>query len=83
MTISIENYVEKCIWNEWSNRIKSINNHYIRKHFYPNNIEFLSPLVGLGPGRGYALLFFIVGPGAIPFTRIFGARLIALVFVNV
>ena len=34
MTISIENYVEQCIWNEWTNRIKSINNHYIRKHFY-------------------------------------------------
>ena len=44
MTISIENYVEQCIWNEWTNRIKSINNHYIRKHFYPNNIEFINNL---------------------------------------
>ena len=29
--------------------------------FYPNNIELLSPFVGLGHGRGYAFLFFIVG----------------------
>jgi MFS family permease len=34
---------------------------YIEFEFYPNNVDVLSPLVGLGPGRGYALLFFIVG----------------------
>ena len=34
---------------------------YLEFDFYPNNVDLLSPLVGLGPGRGYALLFFIVG----------------------
>ena len=34
---------------------------YLEFDFYPNNVDSLSPLVGLGPGRGYALLFFIVG----------------------
>src|SRR6056300_21 len=34
---------------------------YLEFDFYPNNVDLLSPIVGLGPGRGYALLFFIVG----------------------
>ena len=34
---------------------------YLEFDFYPNNVDLLSSLVGLGPGRGYALLFFIVG----------------------
>ena len=34
---------------------------YLEFDFYPNNIELLSPFVGLGHGRGYAFLFFIVG----------------------
>ena len=34
---------------------------YLEFDFYPNNVDLLSPLVGQGPGRGYALLFFIVG----------------------
>lgn len=42
MPISLENYVEQFVWDEWSNRIKGLNNHYIRKHFYPNNIEYIN-----------------------------------------
>ena len=34
---------------------------YLEFTFYPANIELLSPIVGTGPGRGYAFLFFIVG----------------------
>ena len=34
---------------------------YLEFTFYPENADILSPLVGTGPGRGYALLFFIVG----------------------
>ena len=34
---------------------------YLEFNFYPNNYETVSLLVGLGPGRGYALLFFIIG----------------------
>jgi len=34
---------------------------YLEFDFYPNNVDLLSPIVGLGPGRGYAFLFFIVG----------------------
>ena len=34
---------------------------YLEFTFYPANVELLSPIVGTGPGRGYALLFFIVG----------------------
>jgi MFS family permease len=29
--------------------------------YYPKNVDTLSPLVGTGPGRGYAFLFFLVG----------------------
>ena len=34
---------------------------YLEFSFYPENVDVLSPLVGTGPGRGYAILFFIVG----------------------
>ena len=34
---------------------------YLELSFYPNNIDLLKPIVGTGPGRGYALLFLIVG----------------------
>ena len=34
---------------------------YLEFTFYPNNINLLSPIIGTGPGRGYALLFLIVG----------------------
>jgi DHA3 family macrolide efflux protein-like MFS transporter len=34
---------------------------YLEFTFYPANEDILAPLVGTGPGRGYALLFFIIG----------------------
>ena len=34
---------------------------YLEFTFYPANKDFLSLLVGSGPGRGYAFLFFLVG----------------------
>ena len=34
---------------------------YLEFSFYPENIELLSPIIGTGPGRGYALLFLLVG----------------------
>ncbi len=34
---------------------------YLEFSYYPANSDFLSLLVGNGPGRGYAFLFFIVG----------------------
>ena len=34
---------------------------YLEFTFYPANVEILSPIVGTGEGRGYALLFLIVG----------------------
>ena len=34
---------------------------YLEFSFYPDNVDLLSPLVGTGPGRGYAFLFFLVG----------------------
>ena len=34
---------------------------YLEFTFYPENVDFLTPLVGSGPGRGYAFLFFLVG----------------------
>ena len=34
---------------------------YLEFSFYPSNIEILTPLVGSGPGRGYAFLFLIIG----------------------
>ena len=34
---------------------------YLEFSFYPEHVDVLSPLVGTGPGRGYAVLFFIVG----------------------
>jgi predicted MFS family arabinose efflux permease len=34
---------------------------YLEFTFYPANADILSPLVGTGPGRGYAFLFLIVG----------------------
>ena len=34
---------------------------YLEFSFYPQNVDILSPLVGSGPGRGYAFLFFIIG----------------------
>ena len=34
---------------------------YLEFSFYPRNIDALSPLIGTGPGRGYAFLFFLVG----------------------
>jgi len=34
---------------------------YLEFTFYPKNIDILSPIVGTGPGRGYALLFFVIG----------------------
>ena len=34
---------------------------YLELSFYPDNIELLSPIIGTGPGRGYALLFLLVG----------------------
>ena len=34
---------------------------YLEFSFYPENVNILSPLVGTGPGRGYAFLFFLVG----------------------
>ena len=34
---------------------------YLEFFFYPQNVDILTPLVGSGPGRGYAFLFFIIG----------------------
>ena len=34
---------------------------YLEFSFYPDNMELLSPIIGTGPGRGYALLFLLVG----------------------
>ena len=34
---------------------------YLEFSFYPDNIVLLSPIIGTGPGRGYALLFLLVG----------------------
>ena len=34
---------------------------YLEFSYYPENVDTLSPLVGTGPGRGYAFLFFLVG----------------------
>ena len=34
---------------------------YLEFSFYPDNIELLSPIIGTGSGRGYALLFLLVG----------------------
>ena len=34
---------------------------YLEFTFFPDNVDLLSPFVGTGPGRGYALLFFLVG----------------------
>ena len=34
---------------------------YLEFSFYPDNNELLSPIIGTGPGRGYALLFLLVG----------------------
>tara|TARA_B100000927_G_scaffold257873_1_gene226024 strand:+ start:2399 stop:3676 length:1278 start_codon:yes stop_codon:yes gene_type:complete len=34
---------------------------YLEFSFYPNNTDLLSPIVGTGPGRGYAFLFFLIG----------------------
>lgn len=34
---------------------------YLEFSFYPHNVDILTPLVGSGPGRGYAFLFFIIG----------------------
>jgi DHA3 family macrolide efflux protein-like MFS transporter len=34
---------------------------YLEFSFYPDNIELVSPIIGTGPGRGYALLFLLVG----------------------
>ena len=34
---------------------------YLEFSFYPKNIDMLSPLVGTGPGRGYAFLYFLIG----------------------
>ena len=34
---------------------------YLEFTFYPENVDILSPLVGTGPGRGYAFLLFLVG----------------------
>ena len=34
---------------------------YLEFSFYPQNVDILIPLVGSGPGRGYAFLFFIIG----------------------
>ena len=34
---------------------------YLEFSIYPDNIELLSPIIGTGPGRGYALLFLLVG----------------------
>ena len=34
---------------------------YLELSFYPDNMELLSPIIGTGPGRGYALLFLLVG----------------------
>ena len=44
MALSIENFIEKKIWDEWSNRLKLLKTYYIRKKFYPNNITFLETL---------------------------------------
>ncbi len=34
---------------------------YLEFSFYPDNIKLVSPIIGTGPGRGYALLFLLVG----------------------
>jgi len=34
---------------------------YLEFTFYPKNVDILAPIVGTGPGRGYALLFFAIG----------------------
>ena len=34
---------------------------FLEFSFYPQNVDILTPLVGSGPGRGYAFLFFIIG----------------------
>jgi len=34
---------------------------YLEFTFYPKNVDMLYPLVGTGPGRGYAFLYFLIG----------------------
>ena len=34
---------------------------YLEFSFYPKNVDMLSPLVGTGPGIGYAFLYFLIG----------------------
>ena len=34
---------------------------YLEFSFYPDNMVLLSPIIGTGPGRGYALLILLVG----------------------
>lgn len=45
MTITLETYYEKTIWNEWSNRIKKLSERKIRLLFYPNNMVALDLIV--------------------------------------
>ncbi len=45
MTITLETYYERIIWKEWSNRIKILSEHKIRRLFYPNNMDVLDLIV--------------------------------------
>ena len=52
---------------------------YLDFNFYPNKVDSLSPLLGLGLGIGYALLFFLVG--VFSQSLVFGNFLYSILFV--
>ncbi len=45
MSITLETYYERTIWNEWSNRIKMFSHRKIRQLFFPNNMDALDLIV--------------------------------------
>ena len=44
MSLSLENFIEKKIWDEWSERLRLLKTYNIRKKYYPNNLSFLEKL---------------------------------------
>lgn len=44
MSLSIENFIENKIWNEWTQRMSILKKYNIRKKYYPNNISYLESL---------------------------------------
>jgi hypothetical protein len=45
MTIKLETYYEKTVWNEWTNRIEILSQNQILRLFYPNNMDALDLIV--------------------------------------